>query len=279
MLNALTIDVEDYYQVSAFESLVRFEDWPRFESRVEKNTHLVLDLLDEYRVKATFFVLGWEAEQRPHLVEAIAARGHEIASHGYRHRLIYSLAPAECREDLLRSKARLEAITGLEVLGFRAPSYSIVARSLWCLDLLIDLGFRYDSSIFPIHHDRYGIPGACRFPHPLERHGGGVVEVPPSTVQILGTNVPIAGGAYLRFFPLRLIRWGIRRLNVVERQPAIIYLHPWELDPEQPRLPGPLKSRIRHYTNLDRTEPKLRRLLEEFSFAPVRDVLGQRGLL
>lgn len=279
MLNALTIDVEDYYQVSAFESHVRFRDWPAYESRVEKNTQRVLDILDEYRVKATFFVLGWEAEQRPRIVEEIATRGHEVGSHGYRHRLVYSMTPAECREDILRSKSCLEAITDTAVLGFRAASYSIIERSLWCLDLLLDLGFRYDSSIFPIRHDRYGIPRAGRFPHVLRRPRGSVVEVPPSTARILGANCPIAGGAYLRFFPLPLIRWGVRRLNRVDRQPAILYLHPWELDPDQPRLRGSLKSRVRQYTNLHRTEAKLRRLLEEFTFAPVRDVLHRRGLL
>lgn len=279
VLNALTIDVEDYYQVSAFESQVRFEDWPTYVSRVEKNTQRVLDILDEYGVKATFFILGWEAERRPRLVEEIVARGHEVASHGFRHRLVYSMAPAECREDIRRSKAVLEAITGAPVLGFRAASYSVVERSLWCLDLLIDLGFKYDSSIFPIRHDRYGIPGACRFPHVLRRDRGSIVEFPPSTVRVLGVNCPVAGGAYLRFLPLGLIRRGLRWINRVDRQPAVLYLHPWELDPKQPRLSGPLKSRVRHYTNLHRTEARLRRLLEEFSFGPVREVLRLRGLL
>jgi polysaccharide deacetylase family protein (PEP-CTERM system associated) len=279
MLNALTIDIEDYYQVSAFESCVRFEDWPTYESRVEKNTGRLLDILDEYGVKGTFFVLGWEAERRPRLIEAIAARGHEIASHGYRHRLVYSMAPAECRQDILRSKACLESITGTPIIGFRAPSYSIVARSTWCLDVLIDLGFQYDSSIFPIHHDRYGIPGAPRFPHILERQRGRIVEFPLSTVRRLGLNFPIAGGAYLRFLPSWVIRSGIRRINEVEGEPAVMYLHPWELDPDQPRLNGPLKSRIRHYTNLDKVESRLRELLAEFSFGTARDVLRLRGLL
>ena len=279
MLNALTIDVEDYYQVSAFESSVRFEDWPTYESRVEKNTTRLLEILDEYGVKATFFVLGWEAERRPRMIEEIAARGHEIGSHGYRHRLVYSMTPAECRDDIARSKACLERITDTPVIGFRAASYSIVAKSTWCLDVLIELGFKYDSSIFPIHHDRYGIPDAQRFPHRLWRRRGGIVEFPLSTVRRLGLNWPIAGGAYLRFFPSWGLRLGIRRINQVEGQPAIIYLHPWELDPDQPRLNGPVKSRIRHYTNLGKTEVKLRRLLEAFSFGPVRDVLRGRGLL
>ncbi|MBI4271480.1 MAG: DUF3473 domain-containing protein [Candidatus Rokubacteria bacterium] len=278
MLNALTIDVEDYYQVSAFESCVRFDAWPTYESRVEKNTGRVLDILDEYGVKATFFVLGWEAERRPRMVEEIVARGHEVGSHGYRHRLVYSMTPAECRDDILRSKACLESITGTPIAGFRAASYSIVARSRWCLDTLIELGFEYDSSIFPIHHDRYGIPDAKRFPHVLERRKGRIVEFPLSTVRCFGVNVPIAGGAYLRFFPSRLIRAGVRRINQVEGQPAIVYLHPWELDPDQPRLRGPLKSRIRHYTNLGKMERKFRRLLEAFPFGTVRDVLKGLGL-
>jgi polysaccharide deacetylase family protein (PEP-CTERM system associated) len=279
MLNALTIDVEDYYQVSAFESCVRFEDWPTHESRVEKNIGRVLGILDEYGVKGTFFVLGWEAERRPRMIEEIAARGHEIASHGYRHRLVYSMTLSECRDDIARSKARLESITGAPILGFRAASYSIVAGSTWCLDVLIDLGFKYDSSIFPIHHDRYGIPDAQRFPCILQRRRDSIVEFPLSTVRHLGLNWPIAGGAYLRFLPSWVIRSGIRRINQVEAQPAIVYLHPWELDPNQPRLSGPVKSRFRHYTNLGKTEFRLRQLLAAFSFGTVRDVLKERGLL
>lgn len=277
-MNALTIDVEDYYQVSAFESVVRFEDWPAYASRVERNTHRVLDILDEYRAKATFFVLGWEAEQRLRLVQEIARRGHEIASHGYRHRLVYSMTPAECRDDILLSKLLLEDITGAPVLGFRAASYSIVARSTWCLDILIDLGFQYDSSIFPIHHDRYGMPAAARFPHVLERQLGNIVEFPLSTVRYLGVNWPVAGGAYLRVLPVWAIHAGIRRINETEKQPAIVYLHPWELDPDQPQLKGSLGSRLRHYTNLHTTETKLRRLLEEFSFGAVREVLARQDL-
>jgi polysaccharide deacetylase family protein (PEP-CTERM system associated) len=279
VLNALTIDVEDYYQVSAFESCVRFADWPTYESRVEANNHRVLDIFDEHDVKATFFVLGWEAERRPKLVEEIVKRGHEVGSHGYRHRLIYSMTPAECREDILRSKSVLEDITGTPIVGFRAASYSIVARSLWCLDILIDLGFEYDSSIFPIRHDIYGIPGAERFPHVLERERGTIVEFPLSTTQMFNVNVPVAGGAYLRFLPLWLIRSGIRRINDIEGQPAIVYLHPWELDTDQPKLNGPVRSRIRHYTNLAKTEAKLRGLLDQFSFRTVREVLTSCGVL
>lgn len=279
MLNALTIDVEDYYQVSAFEATVRFEGWPTYASRIERNTHRVLDILDEYRAQATFFVLGWEAERRPGLVAEIARRGHEIASHGYRHRLVYSMTPAECRDDIVLSKLLLEDIAGTPVFGFRAASYSIVARSTWCLDVLIDLGFQYDSSIFPIHHDRYGIPTAPRAPHVIERQLGKIVEFPLSTVRYLGVNWPVAGGAYLRVLPGWALRAGIRRINETEKQPAIVYLHPWELDPDQPRLQGSFASHLRHYTNLHQTESKLRQLLEEFSFGTVRDVLARQGLV
>lgn len=279
VVNALTIDVEDYYQVSAFESSVRFVDWPTYESRIHRNTVRVLDILDEFGVRATFFVLGWEAEQRPTLVEEIARRGHEVASHGYRHRLIYTMTPDECREDILRSKTCLERITGKPVVGFRAASYSIVARSLWCLDILVDLGFKYDSSIFPIRHDRYGIPRAPRFAHVVERERGRIVEFPLSTMQLLGLNVPIAGGGYLRLLPLRLIRAGIQQINHADRQPAIVYLHPWELDPDQPRLKGSMRSVFRHYTNLDRMEVKFRSLLKDVAFGTVQEVLTSCALV
>jgi polysaccharide deacetylase family protein (PEP-CTERM system associated) len=277
MINALTIDVEDYYQVSAFESTVRFEAWPSYESRVDRNVRRMLDILDEHSVRATFFVLGWEAEQRPHMIEEIAKRGHEIGSHGYRHRLIYSMSPQECRDDILKSKTELERIISAEVVGYRAASYSITARSLWCLDVLIELGFQYDSSIFPIHHDRYGIPSANRFIHRIERPGGSLVELPPATVRALGMNFPLAGGAYLRFLPAWLVAAGIRHLNTVEHQPAILYLHPWEIDPDQPRLAGSMASRIRHYTNLRKVEAVLHGLLERFTFGSVGQVLAQHS--
>jgi polysaccharide deacetylase family protein (PEP-CTERM system associated) len=277
VLNVLTVDLEDFYQVSAFESTVLFENWPTYESRVEHTTHRLLSLFHEYRAQATFFVLGWEAEQRPKLVAEIARQGHEVACHGYRHRLIYSMTPSECRDDILRSKRMLEDITGTPVRGFRAPSYSIVARSLWCLDILIALGFEYDSSIFPIHHDRYGIPGAERFPHQVQRANGTIIELPLSTIRMCGQNVPVAGGAYLRFLPVGFIVAGVRRINTIERQPAIVYMHPWEIDPDQPRLKGSLRSRVRHYTNLRRMESKLRRLLSEFPFGTASRLLAAWG--
>ena len=280
MRNALTIDVEDYYQVSAFESVVRFEDWDRYESRVEKNTYGLLDLLDECGTKATFFMLGWIAERYPRLVQAINNRGHEIASHGYAHRRIYTQTPEEFRQETRRSKYIIEDLIGQAVLGYRAASYSITAQSLWSLAILQEEGFAYDSSIFPIRHDLYGIPGYRRFHHVLNGHGdGSLIEFPLSTVRLGGITIPIAGGGYFRFFPYAFTRWGIRRLNANEEQPAVVYLHPWEIDPEQPRIQAGRLSRSRHYLNLHRTAARLRRLMQDFRFGTMVDVLQERGLL
>lgn len=278
--NALTIDVEDYYQVSAFESVVRYDDWPRFESRVERNTRRILELLDQAGVKATFFVLGWVAERHPELVRAIRDRGHEIGSHGYAHQRITTQTPEQFREETRRSKQLLEDAVGCPVIGYRAASYSITKKSLWALDILREEGFRYDSSIFPVRHDRYGIPGYERFCHRLRRNGGeDLIEFPISTVKLAGVNIPIAGGGYLRIFPYSLIRWGIRRINMQEKQPAVIYLHPWELDPDQPRLRGSWLSRFRHYHHLEKTETRFRRLLTDFRFETMAGVLRKQGLL
>jgi len=275
-LNALTIDVEDYYQVSGFESLVRFEEWPHYESRVIANTWRLLEMLHFHRVKATFFVLGWIAERYPQVVLAIHKEGHEIASHGYRHRLVYNMTPEEFLEDTKRSKNILEDLTGVPVVGYRAASYSIVQETLWSLDILHDLGFEYDSSIFPIHHDRYGIPNASRFPYFHSLSGGrSLLEFPLSTVQRFGRNLPIAGGGYFRLFPYRLIRWGIHNLNAHEKAPAIIYLHPWEIDPNQPRIRGSWLSRFRHYVNLEKTEARLKCLLEDFRFGTLQSLMQQ----
>lgn len=277
MINALTIDVEDYFMVSAFADRVRFDQWDGFEGRVERNTMKVLDLLDEHGVKATFFVLGWVAGKYPAIVREIWKRGHEIASHSYRHRLAYELTKEEFREDTRLSKRLIEDITGERVIGYRAPSYSITERSMWGLDVLIEEGFVYDSSIFPIRHDRYGIPGFSRFARRVERGASGeILEMPLSTVKVLGKNVPIAGGGYLRLFPMSFIEWGISSLNSRESQPAIIYFHPWEIDPEQPRLNGSALSVFRHHVNIDKTLPRLRRLLKKYRFAPLRQVFSDR---
>jgi len=273
--NALTVDVEDYYQVSAFESRVSFDQWPRYESRVASNTARILEILDQHHVKATFFVLGWTAERDPQVVRAIHAAGHEVASHGYRHQLIYHMSRQAFQDDVARAKAILEDITGAPVLGYRAPSYSIVKETLWALDVLADLGFQYDSSIFPIHHDRYGMPNAPRFPyvHPLSE-GRSIVEVPLSTARLFGKNLPVAGGGYFRIFPYFYTRWGLRQINDREKQPAVFYLHPWEIDPQQPRLHGSLLSRFRHYTGLTKTEPRLQRLLRDFAFGPLGSLIA-----
>jgi polysaccharide deacetylase family protein (PEP-CTERM system associated) len=235
----------------------------------------LLELFDEFGIRATFFVLGWIAERHPALVRDIAAGGHEIASHGYGHRLVYDLTADEFREDVRRAKGTLEALSGRPVIGYRAPSYSVTNRSLWALDVLIEEGYRYDTSIFPIHHDRYGIVDAPRHVHVLTRSAGSLIEAPPSTVRVAGVNLPVGGGGYFRLLPYAWTRWGIRRLNDVERRPAMFYLHPWEVDPGQPRITTNALSRMRHYRNLHKTERRLRRLMQEFSFSTVAALLGQ----
>jgi polysaccharide deacetylase family protein (PEP-CTERM system associated) len=275
VLNALTIDVEDYYHVSAFERVVRYEDWDLYESRVKRNTDRILDLLDEHQTKATFFVLGWVAEQQPKSIRAISERGHEVASHGYAHRRIYTQTPDQFREETRRSKRIIEDIIGRPVIGYRAASYSVTRKSLWALDILSEEGFRYDSSIFPIFRDRYGIPGYPRFPHRVKVNGGHLMEYPLSTVRVGGINIPIAGGGYLRLFPYAFTRWGLRWINEQEKQPAIVYLHPWEIDPDQPRMDGNLLSNFRHYVNLDGTEEKFISLLREFKFESLRTLCDQ----
>jgi len=273
IVNAMSVDVEDYYQVSAFDAVVSRDTWDRLESRVEANSERLLRLFDDCGVKATFFVLGWVAERHRALVARIVAAGHEIASHGYGHRLIYEQSPEEFRADLRRSKGILEDASGTRVRGYRAPSYSITKRSLWALDVLVEEGFDYDASIFPVHHDRYGIPDAPRDIHLVQRSRGALLEVPPSTVRLGGVNLPIAGGGYFRLLPFWWTRWGIARVNQVERWPVIFYLHPWEVDPDQPRLRASALSRFRHYRNLRKTEPRLRALCREFRFAPIAEVL------
>lgn len=277
IVNAMSVDVEDYFHVSAFDRVVPRDAWDAFERRVERNTERLLALFDERQVGATFFVLGWVAERHRPLVRRIAAAGHEVACHGYGHRLIYDQTPVEFAEDVRRAKWMLEDLVGLPVRGYRAPSYSITARSLWALDILVEAGFEYDASVFPVHHDRYGMPGAPREIHRLERPGGSLIEVPPSTVRLLGVNLPVAGGGYFRILPYWWTRWGIGRVNGRERRPVIFYLHPWEIDPDQPRLRADALGRFRHYRNLHQTERRLRRLCTEFSFAPIQQVLETHG--
>lgn len=266
IVNAMTVDVEDYFQVSAFDDVVSRADWDGMESRVVRNTERLLDLFAEFGVRATFFVLGWVAERQPALVRSIAERGHEIASHGYGHRLIYTQTADQFRADLRRGRDVIEAACGIRPRGYRAPSFSITAQSLWAFDVLVEEGFEYDASVFPVRHDRYGLPDAPRHPYIVSRASGTIVETPASTVRVGATNLPVAGGGYFRLLPYAWTRWGFNRLNRVERRPAVFYLHPWEVDPDQPRLKAGRLSRFRHYRNLDKTERRLRQLLTDFRF-------------
>jgi polysaccharide deacetylase family protein (PEP-CTERM system associated) len=271
IVNALTIDVEEYFHPNAMDGAVDPSAWDALPHRVEGNTCRLLDILSEHDVRATFFVLGWVAERAPGLVDEIANRGHEIACHGFAHRLAYRLGPELFRADVERARGVLEDRLGRRVEGFRAASYSITSASLWALDTLIELGFAYDSSIFPVRHDLYGIPGWSRVPVRVRRAGGEIIEFPPSTVRFAGRNWPVAGGGYFRLLPYGVTRRAIERLNRRERLPAMVYVHPWEIDPGQPRLAAGRSARFRQYANLSRTEPRLRRLLAEFRFAPVRE--------
>jgi polysaccharide deacetylase family protein (PEP-CTERM system associated) len=275
-VNGFSVDVEDWYQVADFDAVVPRTDWSRYESRLARNTDRVLALLDEVGVKGTFFVLAWNAERHPEVVRRIAAAGHEVASHGYGHRLIYEQSPEEFRDDVVRAKTILEDVTGTPVLGYRAPSFSITGRSLWALDVLLDGGYRYDSSVFPVRDALYGLPGARRHPYVIrERDGRRLVEFPITTTPAFGRNLPLGGGGYLRLLPYGYMRWGMRRVNRREGAAAVVYVHPWELDPDQPRLrTAGRRGFSTHYVGLRRTEAKLRRLLRDFRFAPLRDVLG-----
>jgi polysaccharide deacetylase family protein (PEP-CTERM system associated) len=274
MLNALTVDIEDYFHPNAMDGVVDPAQWDSLPPRVEANTYRILDLLSEHEVRATFFVLGWVVERWPHLIAEVARRGHEVACHGFAHRLVYRLGPAAFRADVTKARAAIEDAIGEPVTGFRAASYSIVTETMWALDVLIELGFRYDSSIFPIRHDLYGIPSFSRVPVRVRRPAGEILEIPPSTVRVLGCNWPVAGGGYLRVLPYALTRRAIRRLNEREKIAAMVYVHPWELDPDQPRLRARRRARVRQYTNLRAVEPRLRRLLHEFRFAPIRDAFA-----
>lgn len=273
IVNAMTIDVEDYFQVSAFDSVVRRADWDSYESRVVPNTERILELFTEANVTATFFVLGWVARKYPALVRRIADAGHEVASHGFHHQLLYTLTPQQFREDVRAAKVALEDASGQRVLGFRAPSYSVVKSTMWAVDVLIEEGHVYDASIFPIYHDRYGVPDAPRHAHVMHRPQGTLVEMPASTVRVGGVNLPIAGGGYFRLLPYAWTHWGIRHVNQVDRQAVVFYLHPWEVDVHQPRIRAGMTTRVRHYTGLARTIPRLRRLLRDFRFDSLATVL------
>lgn len=277
--NALTVDVEDYFQVSAFADTIDRNEWDGHPLRVENNTRRLLDLFDSNGVKATFFVLGWVAERVPGLIREIDGRGHEVACHGYSHQLVYDQTPELFRKETLRSKQLLEDITGMPVRGYRAASYSITARSRWALDILAEAGFVYDSSIFPVHHDRYGMPGTPHYPYLLATdEGRSLVEFPLSTASVFGYRMPIAGGGYFRLYPYAVTRSGLRQINRGNR-PFIFYLHPWEIDPEQPRVSAKWLSRFRHYNNLARCESRLKRLMGDFRFGTTWSVLADLQLV
>jgi polysaccharide deacetylase family protein (PEP-CTERM system associated) len=273
-VHTLTVDVEEYFQVEAFAGHVPPETWDSLPSRVVESTRRVLGLFERYQAKGTFFFVGWVAQRYPHLVREVAAAGHEVACHSHMHRPIYKLTPDEFRRDARRAKDVIEQAAGAPIHGYRAPTWSITRDSLWALDVLAEEGFSYDSSIFPVHHDLYGIPGAQRFPHTHDLAAGRKLhEFPPTTLRLMGMNLPGAGGGYLRMLPFAYTRFVFRQLEERERQPAMVYVHPWEFDPEQPRIAAPFRSRLRHYTNLEQMQSRVARLLERHRFEPIRDRL------
>jgi polysaccharide deacetylase family protein (PEP-CTERM system associated) len=268
--NVVSVDVEDYFHAESFADVVDRSRWDTYLSRVEANTNRLLELFDTRGVQATFFVVGWVAERFPSLIRDIVNNGHELACHSYWHRLIYKLSPTEFREDTQRAKSTLEQIAGKPIFGYRAPTYSITLASLWALETLAELGFTYDSSIFPIHHDRYGIPSAPRTPFRILTPSGPLVEFPITTFRLRGHNLPVAGGGYLRILPEWYTIWGMKRVWH-EGLSVIAYVHPWEIDPGQPRLPGKLTSRLRHYTNLSKTYTRLNKMLKTTPFTSFRE--------
>ena len=264
VINAMTVDVEDYFQVAAFEACIRREDWPRWPVRVEGNTRRVLELFARQDIRATFFVLGWVAERFPALIREISAAGHEVASHGFGHERLTRISRDQFRDGITRTKHLLEDISGAAVIGYRAPSYSIGPTTLWAHHELREVGYRYSSSIVPIRHDLYGMPAAPRFAFCTD---SGLLEIPVTTMRFAGRNWPCGGGGYFRLLPYALFKRGLRRVNRREQRSGVFYFHPWEIDPGQPRVPGvTLKNRVRHYLNLARTAPRIERLLRDFRF-------------
>ncbi|WP_196138889.1 XrtA system polysaccharide deacetylase [Aliikangiella sp. G2MR2-5] len=279
-VNTFTVDVEDYFQVEAMSRAVDREKWDDYECRVEKNTGQILELMEKKGQIGTFFILGWVAKRYPEIVRAIAAQGHEIASHGMTHQLIYRQDIETFRQETLDSKKLLEDIIQKPIKGYRAATYSITEKSLWALDVLIEAGYQYDSSIFPMRHDNYGIPDINPDPHILTAPcGETIVEFPISTVKEKGFTLPIAGGGYFRLFPYAFTRWGLNRINK-KNKPFVFYIHPWEVDPEQPKVAGLSKfSKFRHYNNLEKCEQRLERLMSDFRFTTMEQVLVNLGLL
>lgn len=274
LTNAMTVDVEDYYQVSAFEPHVRRDEWANYESRVERNTERILEMFEAHGIRATFFMLGIVAERHPALVRRLVDAGHELASHGYSHVRVTQQQPEEFREDVVRTKRLLEDIGGCAVRGYRAASYSIGADNLWALDVLRETGHHYSSSIYPIRHDLYGMPGAPRFA--FRHNGDGLLEIPVTTVRVLNQTLPCGGGGYFRLLPYAVSRWAMKRVNRRDRQSCVFYFHPWEIDPAQPRPCNlRLKTRVRHYLNLNRMEERLTRLLRDFRWGRMDQVFTQ----
>jgi polysaccharide deacetylase family protein (PEP-CTERM system associated) len=271
-LNSITVDVEDYFQTEAMAAAIAREHWEFMPTRIEKNTQRMFELFGSHGVRGTFFFLGWVAERFPSLVRQAVKCGHEIGCHSYWHRLVYRLSPAEFREDTRRSKQVLEDISGANVFGYRAPSFSLIKGTEWAHEILGELGFAYDSSVCPIKHDLYGNAAAPRTPH---RIATGLLELPVATLAIAGSNFPVGGGGYLRILPYAYTRWGLTRLNKKENFRAIVYLHPWEIDPEQPRIRASFRSRFRQYTCLSTTTRKLQRLLKSFRFAPIVEAFSE----
>lgn len=268
--NAMTIDVEDYFQVSAFAPYIARGDWDSRECRVERNMARILALLAERQVKATFFTLGWIAERYPHLVRAIVEQGHELASHGYGHQRASDLSREAFADDIGRAKKLLEDLGGRAVLGYRAPSFSIGEGNLWAFDVLREAGYRYSSSVYPIAHDHYGMPDSPRFAYPVR---DGLLEIPVTTLRMFNRNLPSSGGGYFRLLPYALSRWMIRQVNAVDQQSAVFYFHPWEIDAEQPRIPGiDGKTRFRHYVNIPRTHGRIAQLLSDFAWGRMDEI-------
>lgn len=267
--NAISVDVEDYYQVFAFAKRIKRQDWPGYVGRVERNTNAILEMFADFGVQGTFFTLGWIAERYPQLVRRIAAEGHEIASHGFAHVKVWDQDRDEFREDIGRTKGILEDLSGTAVRGYRAASFSISKDTLWAFDILAEEGYRYSSSIYPIRHDHYGMPDAPRFQF-RPRDGRDFREIPVSTATLMGQRVPCGGGGYFRLLPYGLSKWAMKRVNDRDRQPCMFYFHPWEIDPEQPRIDGvSFKARFRHYTNLGQMEQRLRVMLADFAWGRV----------
>ena len=274
IVNALTVDVEDYFQVSAMAPHIARNTWDSQPCRVERNVQRLLALFSQHQARATFFTLGWIAERYPQLVREIVAGGHELASHGYGHLRASEQSRDDFTQDVKRAKALLEDIGGKAVRGYRAPSFSIGHTNPWAFDVLLEAGYQYSSSVYPVQHDHYGMPDAPRFPYAARP---GLIEIPITTTRVMGRNLPAGGGGYFRLAPYKLSRWALRRVNTIDQRPAIFYMHPWEIDPDQPRVAGTdMKTRFRHYVNLSKTESRLGRLLHDFEWGRVDEVFDLR---